>query len=143
MKGNITISRVTGTCGTTCRITIGDELSMQSFLEIELDFEALGLAITGLGQQPVEYELHASDHLGKKIEHKRVKVVIDTSRFDGDWSKSNPKCIEFIKQEVKPLEIDGWECQDTDGVFNHHVMYHITNDLIETSLSFYRWLEVK
>lgn len=137
-NGGLSISRCTSPHGTTCRIEVNDSLSNCRILDLELSFEALGNAITGLAEQPVKFRLFAtSDRIGKRYEHKTERVVIKRN-----WIRTKTdENVAAVQEAVKPYEVDGWEAR-IDDAFNQHCQGRQVDDGYEVSIAFNRWVEV-
>lgn len=111
LQGKITISRYTGgKKGTGITIKVEDELSHCEFVSIELTAEVLGNALTGLGWQPCEFDLHA-ERVGKRLEHKTEVLPIRINAYNNRE--------KLAKEALKPYEKDGW-VGDWNDLCNHH-----------------------
>lgn len=136
--GGISISRCTSTKGMVCRIEVNDELSNCRILDLELNFESLGNAMTGLAEQPVRFRLYAkSSRIGKRYEHKRERVKIPDPRHL--WTKTDEN-VAILKEVLKPYEVDGWEAR-IDDAFNQHCYGKQTDDGFEVTIVFNRWVD--
>jgi len=115
LKGNITISRPSGTDahGNAIKyIQIGfeDESSGTRFLRATLSYEDFALALTGHSFTPCEFRLTA-DKVGLIRQHKREPVFM----ADGEWATRDERAAEA----VKVLEVDGWTGR-AQNALNHH-----------------------
>lgn len=135
--GNISINRCSGTDGYVCRIEINDGSSSCRIIEMELSFEALGQAITGLSFQPVKFNLYGSDHIGKKHEYKTELVKIQRDIIG--W-KPDEDSLAKLSEALKPYEVDGWKAR-IDDAFNHHLTRLTDDGCVEVTMGFDRWVE--
>lgn len=100
IKGRISISRITSNTphGSWVRISLEDANSFIRFVDVDIDFEQFGNAITGQSDQPCDIELRGLDFLGKKHEHKTEFIK---------WPRGAEEGI--IELEVQMYEVDGWK----------------------------------
>lgn len=108
-KGNISISRWSSNREpySGISITIEDESSGTTVLDLDMTPEAFGNAVTGLSSQPCEFDFHG-ENIGKIREQKTEYV-----RWY-DPGKTNSK-----QDALAPFEIDGWKGRESD-LGNHH-----------------------
>lgn len=111
MKGQITISRTTSSkTGNTIRISIEDDSSSVTFLEVLMSLEDFALALTGQGYIDCNFELQGIQNVGK-IRETKTELV----------SLANPfrATDEERLDALKPFEVDGWTARFQD-IENHH-----------------------
>lgn len=72
-------------------ITIVDESSRVEFFDGEITPEEFGLAVTGLGARPIEFEARGMDKVGLKKESKPLVFPIpDTEKWsEKEWAAKN------------------------------------------------------
>jgi hypothetical protein len=111
-KGKITISRFSGT--NTIQVQIEDATSGIEFLRVELDAEALGLTLTGLGRQDCAFRMNGLDKIGKQREIKTEVVFVPTPpSYQENDRRANAQAA------IAPYEVDGWIGYVCDAM-NHH-----------------------
>jgi len=99
IKGKITISTIRSTHprGSWVRVTLEDENSHIHFVEIDIDFEQFGEAITGNGSQPCNMKLRGLEFLGRKYENKTELVMLPRNATE----------MEKVGI-ISKYEVDGW-----------------------------------
>lgn len=88
LKGQITISMCSNG---KISITIVDESSRVEFFDGEITPEEFGLAVTGLGARPIEFEARGMDKVGLKKESKPLVFPIpETEKWnEKTWAAEN------------------------------------------------------
>lgn len=104
MKGHLSITRFSST--SDMEISFRDELSGTLFLKAEISANDLMLALTGLGDVDIEFELYPQ-YVGKTLETKTEIVPLGWEYFDEK------------RAAVARFEVDGWKGEDRD-IGNHH-----------------------
>lgn len=112
-QGSITIGRVTSTHGDPyIQVSVQDETSRHHFIELTMSMEAFAMALTGMGAQPLTFDLRGVDYVGKRREIKDELVP-------------RPPSVERTRQSeaaaivLAPFETDGWVGR-ADDLWNHH-----------------------
>lgn len=112
-QGSITISRVTSSHGDPyIQVSVQDETSRHQFIEMTMGMEAFAMALTGMGAQPLTFDLRDVDYVGKRREVKEELVPRPLSSRD-----YLPNLIAAVV--LKPFEVDGWVGR-ADDLWNHH-----------------------
>jgi hypothetical protein len=115
-KGKFSVSRYTGGVrGEGITISVTDDASGITFLEIDCDPASFGRAVTGLGFQPCEITEFRPDNVGKTLEVKTVSVMVPKGR-ESDR-------VELAAAAVAEREGDGWRGRVADAL-NHHNRIH-------------------
>ena len=135
LKGNITISKVTQSKGPGyISITISDENSHCTIVNVEVPFEQFALAITGLGHQPCALEYYEGAPIGKVRECKTELIEA-------------PGYVPVLEREaigrsiLAPYEVDGWKGY-VDDLFNSNKSVRTKNpdDPIKRRVGFSRYI---
>lgn len=92
-------------------ISVTDEASLATFLEVEVTPERFAMAIASRGDQECEFELRGLDVVGKRREVKREEVFVP----DHDFKDKK----ENARKAVAKHEVDGWLGCDEDAMNNH------------------------
>jgi len=110
-NGQLSIGRAHGLIEDYVSIIVTDVKSGVDFLELKLNCENFGKAITGLGHVHTTFELHNVDLVGKIREH----MAHDIPTKKGGTDYTDEKMIKM----AQALEINGWGCR-YDDLKNHH-----------------------
>jgi hypothetical protein len=89
MKANVTLAR---TSKDVIRLTVKDELSRITFLELSMTPEDLGYIITGLSEHTVDMKVEGLDKVGKRKVVERRSVLHPAGMYIADiqkWLKRN------------------------------------------------------
>lgn len=100
--GKLSISRVSGS-NSYILIRLEDTNAHIIVVDIEVPIELFGAIVTGLSVQPVKFEAHNFDKIGKKMEFKTEQVVAD---YKNSFGKS--EVIDALKSVLPAYEIDDW-----------------------------------
>lgn len=112
-QGSVTISRVSSTHGSPyIQISVRDEASRHQFIELTLSMEAFAMAVTGMGAQPLTFDLRGVDYVGKRREVKEELVPRPPSI-------ENAYRNEVAATTLAPFEVDGWVGR-VDDLWDHH-----------------------
>lgn len=112
-QGSITISRVSSTHGDPyIQVSIQDETSRHQFIELTMSMEAFAMALTGMGAQPLMFDLRGVDYVGKRREFKNELVPRPPST---ERACQNDVAVIVLA----PFEKDGWVGR-ADDLWNHH-----------------------
>lgn len=112
-QGSITISRVTSSHGDPyIQVSVQDETSRHQFIELTMSMEAFAMAVTGMGAQPLTFDLRGVGYVGKRREIKDELVPRPPS-------VENARRDEAAAIVLAPFETDGWVGR-TDDLWNHH-----------------------
>ena len=117
MKGNITLSRPTGTGVDYIEIEIEDNSSGIRFLSARIGYADFAKMLTGLGFIPCEFELRGLDNIGKTVERKTENVYIPLRTHP--LVMSDPARRERAEAAIAKYEIDGWTGRVSNAL-NHH-----------------------
>lgn len=111
-------------------IQVEDEDSGVRFLEIEMNAEQFGNAITGQGNTECEFELRGTQYVGMISQNKTELIPLGDKEY---IVKSAARKAELLA----PYEVDGWKGRERD-LENHHNYDNKTNSI---RVSFDRFVE--
>lgn len=97
-----------GPIETGITLSIQDESSGITYLEIELTPEQLGLVLTGETYMPVKAKLRGLEFIGMAPERKTETITFDCDRY------KKPDA-EQIREKAKDFEVDGWKASTYIG----------------------------
>ena len=108
-KGKLTISspRSSSRADGWVSITLVDESSGREILEVDLEYDEFGKALTGLSYRPCEFEVSSLDLIGKNLETKEEIIT-----YNRDFDRKND--LPARKKALKPFEVDGWQGSPDD-----------------------------
>ena len=106
-QGKITLSRNNRD---EILISVTDEVSDTTFLDVSLDPHTLGMVLTGMAYQPCTFLLQA-EHVGKQRETKHQRVFYTPVYGKGEQ--------EAKAAALAPHEVDGWTGHSA-SLGNHH-----------------------
>ncbi len=113
MKGNISIGRDSRDC---INITVRDEKSSITFVEVKMTPEQFGMVITGLSMVDIEFEVRGLESVGKeKITESRT-IEYPHGGYD------RKEMEEWLKENVKE---DGWKVNSYLG--SRGSIYYVNN----------------
>ena len=134
LKGKITIGRPQCSDGReVITIDVQDNSSRCRIVNLEMTYENFTKALTGQGYIDCDIDFNDSELIGKKKEHKTVKVP----RMKG-YERVNNKEIEthmVAYDNINQLFLDGWVPRYED--FNNH---HKHTDDNHVMVIFERWV---
>lgn len=131
LKGKLTIGRVN--CGYPekdyIRVEINDANSSITFIVAEVSLADFAQAITGLACVPMSFEAQGLDKVGKKLQLKRINVVLPSSDH------------EQIEAVVAEHEVEGWLGDVSDTKNHHNIFYSQGVRSPIAKVSYRRWVE--
>ena len=104
-EGKLSISRVSGG-ENYIEIRLEDANAHVLVTRIKVPLESFGAIVTGLSLQPVKYEAHNFDKLGKVMEHKTERVIVDCENYYDKF-----RVIHALELALPAYEIDGWTAE--------------------------------
>lgn len=113
MKGKISISRYTSNSGPGINITIEDDLSGTTIVDLDMSIADFGDAVTGHGHVDCEFVLRTK-HVGKLREHKTLVIEIENP-----YRHRTPEEAAVI---LAPYEVDGWMGHKQDLGNGHRIV---------------------
>lgn len=114
LKGKITITRTNSNQPPydTATITIRDELSAVTVIEVKMLPEDWGMALLNIGSIPCEFKIFDNNELiGKQLETKTEVVALD---LPNNYTHDKDVIEKAITKALKIYEIEGWKARRED-----------------------------
>lgn len=133
-NGKLTISRYTGGAkGEGITISIVDDLSGVSFVEVEVDPATFGRAVTGQSYLPCEVTEWHPENVGKVPEVKTEYVLVPK-----DWRNRKERAAAAVAEH----ETDGWRGDVSDAMNYHHLVGKESTETYDCySVTFRRYVD--
>lgn len=134
-EGKLTISRVSSTLhDDVIHMRLQDCKSSVEFIELEISLEEFASAITGFACRPVKFKLNHVENIGKKFEHKTVKIYVPVG------TELTPELTSQCIYKVNP-DLLSWNYEYSDFKNYHKRSPHTDPKLAFYAVSFWRWEE--
>jgi len=131
LKGKITISRPCYGDGTKLiLISVHDELSGISFLEVEIGYSNFAEALTGIGYVDCELVTRNLGNVGKRVERKKIEFELP--------EKYRYANIETIKKIAKKHIPEGWK---SNFYFGSKESFYYKDNIRFARLQIFRYID--